>query len=889
MDLPLKRYQLRTLDALSAFFTAARGARSEYEVAAAFTLARGEALGDAAPRTLYRPLSSDMPEVPQACIRIPTGGGKTLLAAHAIERAAREYVGTTTPLVVWLVPSKTIGEQTLDALQTAGHPFREALLDHWPADRLAVLDIADCTQLRAQDFGGKAIVVVGTIQTLRVDNTASRNVYAYNEAFEPHWAALPDEAFFERVSARDVEAQPFLAGSVGKVKRSFANLLAWWRPIVIVDEAHNNRSPLSFEVLKRIRPACVIEMTATPAADQNLLYHVSAQELKDEHMIKLPIVLSPHPNWQEAVRDALLSRERLAEAAKSEADYVRPIVLFQADAVNGEVPVEKLKEHLLSKGIEARRIAVATGNQRDLDGVNLFDRACPIDFVITVEALKEGWDCSFAYVFCTVQNIRSAKDMEQLLGRVLRLPYAKPRAAEALNRAYAHVSAPDTADVASRLADRLIAMGFEEWEAVQAVQPSLPGGLFDERPGPRPLPSPPSSTIVLAPAAAEALKAAAPGAVAVSTDAHGTRVTVTGVLAPEAVEAAIAAVPRREAEDLKRDLTHHQTRARMAAAPAQRGESFTPIPLVCVPVNGELVLADGDALTELAPFSLAGAASDLPGFSIGEEAKPYLIDIVRGKVTPSLGEPQLGLDLGAGHEGIRREDVIREVDRRIRRDDTLQADMIAWIGRTLDGVLARDVPLAQIARHLNAFAEACRRKIEFLWKANRLSSFQRNLISESAPRSLSDGVRFEFPAADYPARTRFNGRWEFSKHFYGPPGELDDDVRAEETACAIEIDRMPEVKFWVRNLERRPDTSFWLPTSTDRFYPDFVLQLVDGRIAVVEYKGGHYWSNDDSKEKRDIGAVWASISGGTCRFVMVTSPDTASGVQVVEQIRRAIA
>jgi type III restriction enzyme len=136
---------------------------------------------------------------------------------------------------------------------------------------------------------------------------------------------------------------------------------------------------------------------------------------------------------------------------------------------------------------------------------------------------------------------------------------------------------------------------------------------------------------------------------------------------------------------------------------------------------------------------------------------------------------------------------------------------------------------------------------------------------------------------------RFNGRWEFRKHYYGPPGELDDDVGSEETACAIAIDGMPEVKFWVRNLERRGDASFWLPTSTDRFYPDFVLQLVDGRIAVIEYKGADRWSNDDSKEKKDIGAVWASISDGKCRFAMVTSPEAANGLPVVEQIRRAIA
>ena len=483
-ELALKEYQVKALDALSAFLTAARGQCTIEQMQAAFDRARREVLGEAAPELPYHRFSEESPELPIACLRVPTGGGKTLMAAHAIERAARLYVGTTAPLALWLVPSNAIRTQTLEALKTPGHPYREALLGYWPDDRLTVIDIADCEQLRAQDFGSRAIVVVGTLQTLRVENTTGREVYAYKEYFEPHFAAAPDAAFFERVSERDLEAQPYLGrADLGRIKRSFANLLAWHRPIVIMDEAHNAQSSLSLEVLKRIRPACVVEWTATPAKDQNLLYHVSAQELKAAHMIKLPIVLAPHPNWQESVRDAVLTRDVLAREATAEPDYVRPIVLFQADQRGNEATVEVLKAFLLDTlHIEERRIAVATGNQRELDGVNLFDRACAVDFVITVEALKEGWDCSFAYVFCTVQNIRSAKDMEQLLGRVLRMPYAQRRVSEKLNRAYAHVCGAGTAQVANQLADRLVTMGFEEMEVAQFVQPSLDADLFAERP-----------------------------------------------------------------------------------------------------------------------------------------------------------------------------------------------------------------------------------------------------------------------------------------------------------------------------------------------------------------------------------------------------------------------
>ena len=118
-----------------------------------------------------------------------------------------------------------------------------------------------------------------------------------------------------------------------------------------------------------------------------------------------------------------------------------------------------------SKENSARKIAVVTGDQKELDGINLFAPDCPIDFVITVEALKEGWDCSFAYVFCSVATVNSKKDVEQILGRVLRMPYAKRRAEAELNRAYAHVSRASWPNAVAQLHDRLVDMGFEDSEA----------------------------------------------------------------------------------------------------------------------------------------------------------------------------------------------------------------------------------------------------------------------------------------------------------------------------------------------------------------------------------------------------------------------------------------
>lgn len=162
--------------------------------------------------------------------------------------------------------------------------------------------------------------------------------------------------------------------------------------------------------MQRINPACIIEFTATPAANSNILHSVSASELKAEDMIKLPVVLTEHQTWQEAITAAVKNREKLQLLTPNERDYIRPIVLFQAEDRGHEITYEVVLNYLLeSEKIDRERIAIATGNQRELDRINLLDKNNKVDFIITVEALKEGWDCPFAYIFCSVARVHSKK------------------------------------------------------------------------------------------------------------------------------------------------------------------------------------------------------------------------------------------------------------------------------------------------------------------------------------------------------------------------------------------------------------------------------------------------------------------------------------------------
>lgn len=93
----------------------------------------------------------------------------------------------------------------------------------------------------------------------------------------------------------------------------------------------------------------------------------------------------------------------------------------------------------------------------------------------------------------------------------------------------------------------------------------------------------------------------------------------------------------------------------------------------------------------------------------------------------------------------------------------------------------------------------------------------------------------------------------------------------EEEQCALVIDSLPGLKYWTRNVSRHRN-SFYLPTATDKFYPDFVALLEDGRLLVVEYKGKDRSPEEsrDSREKELIGKCWEKASAGKAVFVMAT-------------------
>ena len=75
-------------------------------------------------------------------------------------------------------------------------------------------------------------------------------------------------------------------------------------------------------------------------------------------------------------------------------------------------------------------------------------------FIITVEKLREGWDCPFAYVLCSLKETRSATAIEQIVGRILRLPHAQAKQHPDLNCAYVFSVSDSIGEVLGRVAGR---------------------------------------------------------------------------------------------------------------------------------------------------------------------------------------------------------------------------------------------------------------------------------------------------------------------------------------------------------------------------------------------------------------------------------------------------
>ncbi|MDP3831685.1 MAG: DEAD/DEAH box helicase family protein, partial [Ignavibacteriaceae bacterium] len=404
--------------------------------------------------TAIEPYKNNVPRVPHICIKVPTAGGKTFIACNAIKTIFDAFDYDKPKAVVWLVPSITILDQTIKNLRDPSHPYRQKINSHF-GNKVEIFDKA--ALLQGSGFNATSIkeqlnIMVFSFDSLRAKNKEDRKVFQDNGNLQS----------FEHIIGRENDI-------------TLGAIIKYLNPLVVVDESHNAESDLSVDMLKDINPCFILDLTATPRNNSNIISFIDALELKKENMVKLPVIVYNHQDKTEVINSALQLQKRLelqaVEEEKKGGKYIRPIILFQAQPKNGKdfkdeeeekSNVQKLKEKLIELKIPAEQIKIKTANVNEIKNEDLMSKESQVRYIITINALKEGWDCPFAYILASLADKSSPIDVEQILGRVLRQPYVMKHNFPLLNMSYVLTASSKFLDTLDNIVKGLNKAGFSE-------------------------------------------------------------------------------------------------------------------------------------------------------------------------------------------------------------------------------------------------------------------------------------------------------------------------------------------------------------------------------------------------------------------------------------------
>jgi len=401
-------------------------------------------------------------KVPFVCIKIPTGGGKTFVACHAtgliMDSFLKEKRGTG--IVMWFVPSEAIKSQTIQKLKDRRDIHRRVLDENF-SNNVKIFSNEEALRIRKEDVEDNLCIIISSLEAFRKEEKLRNKYKVYQDN-----GALIDH--FE-----NIEDSPILDKDESGIMKSLANVIKLSNPLIVIDEGHKTKTELSVTFLKYLNPSFIIEYSATPRAESNILVEIRSLELKEEQMVKLPLVLESHSQWQTAILQGVLRRGELEKIGKKEEEPIRPIALIQAEQEKedeNKITVSKIKEYLVKdRKIPEEEIAVKTSKTNDLEGIDLFAKNCKIRYIITVNALAEGWDCSFAYILISVANIGSKIAVEQIIGRIMRMPYARRKENEDLNRSYIFASAKNFNEAANQIISGLENNGYSKSDLINAA------------------------------------------------------------------------------------------------------------------------------------------------------------------------------------------------------------------------------------------------------------------------------------------------------------------------------------------------------------------------------------------------------------------------------------
>lgn len=852
----LKNYQKKVISDLERFLELVNSTAGIDDAYRKFWEEKNVPVGGLSTMPAYNNL---IPGTPHICFKVPTGGGKTYLACNAVKPVFAALPPMKIHAVAWMVPSDAILEQTRLALCDPGHPYRQKLdidfggrVEVYTKDQL----------LSAQNFNPTSVAEQLSIFVLSYDSFRS-NKKDGRKAYQENGYLAPF------VKSLGTPEQP-VAGADESALIQIINQLS---PLVIVDESHHAQSELSVEMLRNFNPCFVLDLTATPKKNSNIISFVDALQLKRENMVKLPVIVYNRQSRLDVMVDAIDLRRKLEIDARREEEtggrFIRPIVLFQAQPKTSDdsETFEKIKEKLIALGIPANEIAMKTASVNELKKVNLLSRDCDIRYIITVNALKEGWDCPFAYILATVANRNSSVDVEQILGRILRQPFTRQHAQKVLNMSYVLTSSNDFAETLERVVKGMNNAGFSRQDcraeesnppcAVEVQSPPQPA-LALESAGNTPSTDDFSDIDAAAGRAALAERETSPIATENAPDTLSVMLT-NAVRQGDDYEAAANAHENNE-DDLPQEVSDMVNHIRINEEFRETVEALA-LPQFFIEQPGGLF---SDALRQLLAHETL-----TDGFTLRDKDTVIRFDNVDSELAQVDVEGR-DRDLAPKWREIRGSDSVflkqyfaslspesklrqckQLIYQQLSKMDMLDdGELHSYIDRVIENLSGDHLSALQNAPY--GYAKKIKAKIESLLDIYSEELFER-WIEQGR---IQCGSSWKFKEEITPLNTVSS----IAKSLYSSEA----DMNGFEKQMAMALTGMSNVVWWHRNIE---NTGFCINGFINH-YPDFIVRMSSGKIIVIETKGDHL-DNRESEQKLKLGRIWQNKAGERYRYYMV--------------------
>lgn len=800
-----------------------------------------------------------LPGVPNLCFKVPTGGGKTFLAANAVKPIFDALPVLKAKVVVWLVPSDAILVQTLLALKNPDHPYRQKI-DVDFGSRVEVYTKQEL--LNGQNFNMTAVSEQLSIMVLSYDSFRGRK-----EALK---AKRENSNLAPMAKALGVPENPIEDAD----QTALLQIINQLSPLVIVDESHHARSNLSKDMLKNFNPCFVLDLTATPHKESNIVSFVDAAQLKRENMVKLPVIVYNRDSQQEVLADAVDLRNRLEEQALAEREktglYIRPIVLFQAQPKGKEDSTTfiKLREKLVEAGIPADQIAIKTADVNELKNSDLMGPDCPIRYIITVNALKEGWDCPFAYILATLANKSSQVDVEQILGRILRQPHTRRHREPALNMSYVLTSSSDFKSTLDGIIRGLNSAGFTDHDCRVPEAPELavaPGE--SEQPPIAPLDS---QETIMDPASSEpeAFLSFDPGRLGQdlkNREQPGVTTSVAAMLeSAKKEQAAFETALKATADDhpffgvplevQDKMRSYHMNDEFITESKTLELPQFFMTVSDSLFAEGYAVRLEKEHLAE--GFTLKGKSYPIDFDQADDEMVKIDINDHEGgspKVYKMSKTDQLFFKEQFAHYSTdQKVKTCKEIiHRQLNKMDLVDAGELRYYVDMIVDQMDKET-LAALEKSPQGFAVKIKKYVAGLLEEHNMAQFDRWL---EVGRIICQ-PHYQLPEVIAPLHS--------SNTFGGSLYQAEEAVNGFEYEMVMVLTGLTNIKWWHRNIARHG----FVINGFVNHYPDFMVMTHSGKIILIETKGDHL-ENRETKQKLKLGRAWQNAAGSQYKYFMV--------------------